>query len=302
MRMRSASRNSSEWLIHSYDKTRAQQSLQNNLGPGKYEISIKKQDFNVKHQSNQQGIFEKYFQQHIGKNSMPNYVGIKTTPQPLDNPGPGYYNPENQNFIPSQNKKVKKARYSSIQKNQSNENLSVSRSWRYLDSNSSMLIQENKTKSPKKFYRINLGQIKGGGMPSIPYEAREQFNPSSLGPGKYDIKYDYTERGVRAPSIGSSHASPQKLPTAIDLKEKRHIGHSMSRAQLEVKYGLLSEQNYKKIERESPSKPKMGSHIFSSKVDRLPSIDRHYPGPGEYDVKLSSSLKPLINPIHPSRN
>ena len=65
---------------------------------------------------------------------------------------------------------------------------------------------------------------------------------------------------------------------------------------------MLSEKEYKKIERESPQRKEKGSHIFKSKVDRLPSIERHFPGPGEYDIKAHSSLKPLINPIHQSRN
>ena len=71
-----------------------------------------------------------------------------------------------------------------------------------------------------------------------------------------------------------------------------------------MKYGLLNgleNTSYTKIERESPKK-KGVSAIFKSKVERLPSIELHNPGPGEYETKIKSSLKRVINPIHPSRN
>jgi hypothetical protein len=63
-----------------------------------------------------------------------------------------------------------------------------------------MLIEENKAvvKSPRirKFNRISIDRIKA--QPTIPGDSREDFNPNSLGPGKYDVKFELTERNPRA--------------------------------------------------------------------------------------------------------
>ena len=43
-----SNRDSSDWLINSYDKNRVDSNIKAKLGPGKYEVSTKRPEFSVK--------------------------------------------------------------------------------------------------------------------------------------------------------------------------------------------------------------------------------------------------------------
>jgi hypothetical protein len=142
---------------------------------------------------------------------MPNYIGIARPPQPLDNPGPGHYDISDRNkhyFMPPSPKKVKKVRYHSLTKSKE-QDLQVSQSWKYLEP---MLIEEHKIdRSNIKTNRITLERIKGA--PTIPYNPGEEYDPSVLGPGAYDVKFELTERTPKVPKFTKGNKIHRKLPS-----------------------------------------------------------------------------------------